>query len=50
MAGMDWGAILGPRGLEAPGYRELVAKIRADRENRPASPAKPPKGKPKGKR
>ena len=50
MAGMDWAAMLAPRGLEAPGYQELAAKIRADRENRLANPAEPSKGGSKGKR
>ena len=50
MPGMDWGAILGPRGLEAPGYQELLAKLKAERAERLANPHKAPEPKPKGKR
>jgi hypothetical protein len=49
MAGMDWGAMLGPRGLEAPGYQELLAKLKAERAERLANPHEHPEPKPKPK-
>ena len=46
--GMDWTATLGPLGLEAPGYHETVARVKA-KPPRPKSKPKP-KYKPNKKR
>lgn len=50
MAAIDWGAILAREGLGAPGYRETVEVIKAQRAEAAAAPPPPLKPPPKGKR
>jgi hypothetical protein len=50
MAAIPWTEILAAKGVEAPGYQELLARFQAARAERLADPSLTLKGEAKGRK